>query len=140
MGVTILAMLMVGAQVALAAYRGVRQIVQHQAPDYVLVGRELQTLRLQQGGGLGIVGYAFDAYYAWNSGMRVIAQVPDPDAFWQSSAAERDGLFRTLAAYGVQAIIAQDPPQHVSLDGWREVKTARARFVVRTLPKLACMR
>jgi hypothetical protein len=136
-GISTLAMMIVSAQVALAVYRGVRQIVRHQVPDYVLVGRELQALRLQPGVGLGVVGYAFDAYYAWNSGTRVIAQMPDADAFWQSSIAERDALLQTLAANGVEAIIAQDPPQHMALSGWHEVRTANSRFVVRTLPARA---
>jgi hypothetical protein len=135
--VSILGVMLMGAQVSVAAYRGVRQLVRHQLPDYVLMGRELQALRLQPGDGLAVVGNAFDAYYAWYSGMQVVAHLPDAKAFWQSSDAERDALLRVLATGRVHAIIAQDPPRRTNLAGWHEVHTPSARFVVLALPSPA---
>jgi hypothetical protein len=124
------------AQVTRDAYDGVNRLIRHELPDYVAVGDELQAMTPESGGNLAVVGYPFDAYYAWYSGTRVLAHVPDAAAFWDSSAEQREALLRTMAANDIDAIVARNPPPQATLEGWREVRTARSLFVIRKLSTL----
>jgi hypothetical protein len=124
------ALLMLAGHLGVAAYRGVRQTIEHRTPDYLLVSGQLDALGVRPGDKLAVAGYAFDAYYAKCSGIQITAQIQDPPAFWRATPARREQLSAQLVNTGVTAIVAQDPPAGANLEGWHIIQTASARFVV----------
>jgi hypothetical protein len=98
------------AHLAGAGVRSVRGLIHPQEPDYEIVAGRLRDLGLRSGDRLAIVGHEYDPYYAQYARLRVVAEIPDADEFWNLSAPELKSVSDRLAAIGVKAIVAANRP------------------------------
>ncbi|NNE45281.1 MAG: hypothetical protein HKN37_01330 [Rhodothermales bacterium] len=109
--------------VALAAPHSAEQTSSNR-PDWPGEPAEvLQELGVVAGDHVGVIGYAFDSYWARLGRMKIVAEMPGTvaDIFWygdESSRTEALGAFRRT---GVRAIVAESVPYRANTTGWRRV-------------------
>lgn len=116
-----------GALFARTTSESIRDALMSRPPDYQVAARALQHLGLVRGDNLAVVGYAHDCYYARCARMRVVAQIPDDQAFWRLSAPEVKAVADRLAAVGVKAIVAFDRPAASGDAGWNDLALPDSR-------------
>jgi hypothetical protein len=87
------------------------------------VAEALHRLGVQQGDSVGVIGYAFDSYWARLARVHIAAEMldRDADAFWVGGTALRAEVMAAFADTGVTAVVAEYVPDYVSLDGWQQV-------------------
>ncbi len=112
------------AHLAGASMRSVSGLIHSQTPDYQLVAGRLQDLGLRSGDRLAVVGHEYDPYYARYARLRVVAEIPDADAYWNLSAPELKSVSDRLAAIGVKAIVAANRPDLPALANRGDVRVS----------------
>ena len=121
-------------QLAISITHPKAEVVRARPSHDLTVATELSGLGLQQGDGLAVVGYPFDAYYARHGGFRVIANVPNADEFWSLGAPELRTLTEQLAAHGVKAVVGWNRPRNSATTIWKDLKISDSqRFSVLVL-------
>jgi hypothetical protein len=87
------------------------------------VAEELHRLGISQGERVGVIGYAFDSYWARLARVKIVAEMLE----WQAEPFYRGqpefqaqvlGVFRET---GASAVIAEHVPAYASLQGWEQV-------------------
>jgi len=103
-------------------------------PDYMLVAEALRAAGLKRGDRLATVGYSLDAYYARYAGAQIVAQIVDPDEFWNLSGKDLDELTTRLNGLGVKAIVSRGRLASSAHGGWHEMVTpSGARYSILAL-------
>jgi hypothetical protein len=92
-------------------------------PVYQAVGLRLRNAGLQDGDRLAVVGPIFDPFYARFARLRVVAEIPDENAFWNLSASELDSVTRRLGSIGVKALVVCNRPLASAAADWEDVRT-----------------
>jgi hypothetical protein len=119
-----------------ASARTVRELANPTQPDYQAVAAGLRNLGVQSGDRLATVGSPFYAYYARYAGMRVVAEIPAADEFWNLGAPELKSVAERLARIGVKAVVAENRPDVSAPAEWRDVRVSDAeRFSILVLPE-----
>jgi hypothetical protein len=87
------------------------------------VAEELHRLGVQPGDPVGVIGYAFDSYWARLAHVRIVAEMLDVDAdpFWRGDAALQAAALEAFANAGAKAVIAEYVPSLATLTGWHQV-------------------
>jgi hypothetical protein len=87
------------------------------------VALELRQMGLEEGDHVGVVGYAFDSFWARLARVRIVAEVPgwDADELWLGDAATQEMILEAFAGTGVRAVVAENVPRYARLGGWRQV-------------------
>lgn len=87
------------------------------------VAEELHRLGVQPGDRVGVIGYAFDSFWARLARVKIVAELVDVDAdpFWVGDPALQAGVIRAFAGAGARAIVAEHVPGYARLAGWRQV-------------------
>jgi hypothetical protein len=88
------------------------------------VAEELQDLGIQPGDPVGVIGYAFDSFWARLARVRIVAEMLDADAdpFWTGGPALQKEVIQAFTQAGGKAIIAESVPAYASLEGWHQVE------------------
>jgi hypothetical protein len=83
----------------------------------------LQTMGARRGDTVGIIGLAYDAYWARLAGMRVVADLPLSEVldFWSQTPETRASVYAAFGRAGVRLIVADSVPRSPAAEGWREV-------------------
>ncbi len=102
----------------------VRDLVQSRPPDYQTVAVGLRNLGVQRGDRLAVVGYAFDPYYARYARLRVVAEIPSTDEFFNLTTQELKSVEERLAGIGVKAVVARNSSALPNPANWRDVKVS----------------
>jgi len=110
------------AHLAKEGARIARDLIYSRPPEYQIAALGLRDLGLQKGDRLAIVGYAYNCYYARYDGLRIVAQIPDENEFWNLSTPELKVVGERLASIGVRAVVASNRPDTTTLAGWKDVK------------------
>lgn len=71
-----------------------------------LIAAELEALGFQRGTRVAAVGDGSAAAWAWIGGLRIVADMPDADAFWSLDGKARMELDRFFAQAGARAVVA----------------------------------
>jgi hypothetical protein len=87
------------------------------------VARTLQELGVRQGDKVGVIGYAYDSFWARLAHVRIIAELLDTNAdeFWRGDEAVRQSVLQSFANTGVDAVVAEYVPGYASLHDWHQV-------------------
>jgi len=78
---------------------------------------------LEKGDRVGVVGYAFDSYWARLARVKIVAEMPgwDADELWFGDEATRESIVAAFAGAGVRAVVAERVPRYARLRGWQQV-------------------
>jgi hypothetical protein len=87
------------------------------------VARTLQELGIRQGDKVGVIGYAYDSFWARLAHVRIIAEMleADSDEFWGGDEALRQSVLQAFANTGVEAVVAEYVPDYAGLHDWHQV-------------------
>lgn len=100
---------------------------------HVEIAHELRRLGLTPGARVGVVGDAFEAYWARLGRLRIVADIPPEDVplFWHADEAGQARVVEAFRAAGAAAIVAE-LPQAIVPAGWQRVgSTPLGAYLVR---------
>jgi hypothetical protein len=87
------------------------------------VAASLWQLGVEPGDQVGVIGYAFDSYWARLARVKIVAEMFEWQAgdMWWDPARQQE-VVQAFATTGVRAIVAEYVPASASLPGWRQVE------------------
>lgn len=87
------------------------------------VAQALQELGIQQGDEVGVVGYAYDSFWARLARVRITAELVDRDAeeLWRGDKSLQQSVLQAFSDAGVKAVVAEDVPAYADLSNWHQV-------------------
>ena len=90
------------------------------------VARTLQQLGVRQGDRVGVIGYAYDSFWARLSRVRIVAEMleTDADEFWRGDEALRKNVLQAFANTGVNAVVAEYVPGYADPRDWHQVENS----------------
>ncbi|HSV85473.1 MAG TPA: hypothetical protein VLH85_02790, partial [Levilinea sp.] len=88
------------------------------------VALELRQLGVQPGDRVGVIGYAYDSFWARLARVTIVAEMLEEDAaeFWVGDDDLQQSVLNAFAQSGAKAIVAEYVPAHARLDGWQQVE------------------
>jgi hypothetical protein len=96
------------------------------APDAtpLAVARTLQELGVKQGDKVGVIGYAYDSFWARLARVRIIAEMleADADQFWRADTGLQQDVLKSFGDAGVRAVVAEYVPENVLPADWHRVE------------------
>jgi hypothetical protein len=89
----------------------------------LVVARALQELGIQPGDKVGVIGYAYDSFWARLAHVRITAEMLDDDAetLWRGDAVMQQSVLQSFADSGIRAVIAEYVPSHADMSGWQRI-------------------
>lgn len=90
------------------------------------VARTLQELDVRQDDKVGVIGYAYDSFWARLARVRIVAEMleADADEFWRGDEALRQSVLQAFANTGVDAVVAEYVPSDAGLHNWHQVENS----------------
>ena len=87
------------------------------------VAETLQALGIQPGDRVGVIGYAYDSFWARLAKVRITTELLDTDAeeLWRGNDALQQSVLQSFADAGAKAIVAEHVPQYADVSGWHRV-------------------
>jgi hypothetical protein len=87
------------------------------------VVRTLQELGVRPGDKVGVIGYAYDSFWARLGQVRIVSEMleADADEFWRADDALRQSVLQAFANIGVDAVVAEYVPVYAGLRDWHQV-------------------
>jgi len=109
-----------------------REGLRHAPGDHVRIAQALAADGVEPGTPVGVVGWAFDSYWAWLADLRVVAEMPaDHEWYWGAAPERRAELDAAFAASGARLIVAEVRPGELPV-GWEPL--GETGLAVRRLP------
>jgi hypothetical protein len=101
----------------------------------VEVAETLWQMGVGPGGTVGVIGYAYDSFWARLARVRIVAELVDWEGnpFWYGDAALQQDVLRAFAGSGVCAVVAEYAPADAVLPGWEQV--GASSYYVYPLPE-----
>jgi hypothetical protein len=83
----------------------------------------LYELGLQPGDKVGVIGYAFDSFWARLGRFQIVAEMLGSQAtpFWFGDALVREAALQAFTSTGVKAVVAEGVPTGADLTNWHQV-------------------
>ena len=96
------------------------------AAQPLAVARTLQELGVGRGDKVGVIGYAYDSFWARLARVRIVAEMleADADEFWRGDEALRQSVLQAFANTGVDAVVAEYVPGYAGLHDWHQVENS----------------
>ena len=90
------------------------------------VARTLQQLGIRPGDKVGVIGYAYDSFWARLARVRIIAELleADSDEFWRGDQTLRQSVLQAFANARVDAVVAEYVPGYAGLRDWHQVENS----------------
>ena len=90
------------------------------------VAHTLQELGVRPGDKVGVIGYAYDSFWARLARVKIIAELLDVEAdeFWRGDEVLRQSVLDAFANTGVHAVVAEYVPGYASLRDWHQVENS----------------
>jgi hypothetical protein len=87
------------------------------------VAIELQLLGIQPGDPVGVIGYAYDSFWARLARVKIVSEMLEPDAekFWVGDEALQADVVDAFSRSGAKAVVAEYVPGYANLEGWHQV-------------------
>jgi hypothetical protein len=87
------------------------------------VAQSLRQLGIEPGDRVGVIGYAYDSFWARLARVKIVAEMLEEDAndLWREGEPTRQDVLHAYASAGADAVIAEYVPSYVRLDGWHQV-------------------
>lgn len=86
-----------------------------------LVAKALHESGISPGTGVGVIGMGLDAYWAHLAGVRIIAEIPQPDegSFVSADSMCKQAILVKFSDLGARALITDNAAVARSSEGWR---------------------
>ena len=83
----------------------------------------LHELGLRPGDKVGVIGYAYESFWARLGRVRIAAEMFAWEAapYWEGDTDLRAGVIGAFAGTGARAIVAEGVPAGANTHGWRQV-------------------
>jgi len=90
------------------------------------VAEELWRLGVEPGDQVGVIGYAFDSFWARLAKVQIVAEMFDwkADPFWLGEPAFQEEVLHAFASSGARAVVAERVPQYAVFPGWHQVENS----------------
>lgn len=87
------------------------------------VAQTLQELDVKPGDKVGVIGYAYDSFWARLARVKIVAEMLEADAddLWHGDQILQQSVLQSFASTGAKAVIAEYVPSYVELPGWHQV-------------------
>jgi hypothetical protein len=88
------------------------------------VAQTLQELGVEPSDKVGVIGYAYDSFWARLARVRIVAEMFEAEAIndlWREDDTLRQSVLGSFAEAGVDAVVAEYVPENVELDGWHQI-------------------
>jgi hypothetical protein len=87
---------------------------------------ELYELGIRPGDQVGVIGYAFDSFWARLAKVQIVAEMFDwqADPFWLGEPAFQEEVLDVFAGTGARAVVAERVPHYANLSGWHQVENS----------------
>jgi hypothetical protein len=87
------------------------------------VAQKLQELGVVRGNKVGVIGYAYDSFWARLAHVKIVAEMLEADAndFWRGDEMLQQSVLQSFAGTGVKAVVAEYVPDYAQLNGWHRV-------------------
>jgi hypothetical protein len=87
------------------------------------VAQELIKSGVEPGDTVGVIGYAYDSFWARLTKVKIVAEMIEADAtdLWTGDDALQQSVLQAFADAGVQAVVAEYVPGDTYLTGWHQV-------------------
>jgi len=87
------------------------------------VALELHELGIQPGDPVGVIGYAYDSFWARLARVTIVAEMlgEDTGRFWTGDDALQNSVLGAFDRSGAKAVVAEYVPSFARLEGWRQV-------------------
>jgi hypothetical protein len=88
------------------------------------VAEGLHELGIGEGDRVGVIGYAYDSFWARLARVKIVAELFEADAIddlWRGDDTLRKGVLQAFADAGVAAVVAEYVPEDVRMDGWHQI-------------------
>ena len=87
------------------------------------VAEALADLGIQPGDQVGVIGYAYDSFWARLAKVRITAEMLDRDAeeLWRGDNVLQQSVLESFADAGVKAVVAEYVPPYADVSDWHRV-------------------
>jgi hypothetical protein len=87
------------------------------------VAQELHRLGIVPDSKVGVIGYAFDSYWARLARVQIVAEMFSWEAypFWLGDKTVQADVLHAFQSAGAQAVVAEGVPGFISPNGWQQV-------------------
>jgi hypothetical protein len=87
------------------------------------VAETLKELGIQPNDTVGVIGYAYDSFWARLARVRIVAELLEADAvdLWRGDESLHQSVLNSFARAGVKAVVAEYVPEDVMLKNWHRV-------------------
>jgi hypothetical protein len=88
------------------------------------VAQALHELGIDQGDKVGVIGYAYDSFWARLARVKIVAEMFESQAiddFWRGDASLRDSVLLAFVDAGTSAVIAEYVPEDAGPADWHRV-------------------
>jgi hypothetical protein len=87
------------------------------------VAQALHALGIRQGDKVGVIGYAYDSFWARLARVKIVAEMLEADAIdlWHGDKTLQQSVLQSFVTTGAKAVIAESVPKYAQLDGWHQV-------------------
>jgi hypothetical protein len=87
------------------------------------VAQALHDLNISPGDKVGVIGYAYDSFWARLARVKIVAEMLDVDSddFWRGDDALQQSVLQAFAGTGARAVVAEHVPEYAQLDDWYQV-------------------
>lgn len=88
------------------------------------VAQALHELGVGLGDKVGVIGYAYDSFWARLARVKIIAEIFEAQAiddFWRRDESLRQSVLQAFASAGVDAVVAEYVPEDAEMTGWHRV-------------------
>jgi hypothetical protein len=89
----------------------------------VAVATSLRQLGVAEGSTVGVIGYAYDSFWARLARVQIVAELVDypGNPFWAGDASLQQSVLQAFASSGACAVVAEYAPAGARLAGWQQV-------------------
>jgi hypothetical protein len=87
------------------------------------VAQALENLGVKPGDRVGVIGYAYDSFWARLARVTIVAELLEKDAvdLWNAEEERWQSVLHAFSKAGVTAVIAEYVPDDVHLEDWHRV-------------------
>lgn len=87
------------------------------------VAQALQGLGVTPGDKVGVIGYAYDSFWARLARVKIVAEMLEADAtdLWRADETTMQSVLQSFADTGANAVIAEYVPANATRDSWHQV-------------------
>lgn len=91
------------------------------------VAEALHKLGIGEGNTVGVIGYAYDSFWARLARVKIVAELFEAEAIddlWRGDDTLRKSVMQAFADAGVSAVVAEYVPEGVRMDDWHQIESS----------------